>query len=375
MFDLGPFSVGSRIIAKPAAEVCEMLGSLPGGGPYRRSLPVVRGPLASWIAHEREKREMELVDVPDCHIFQIHNAVILYGLVFTQSGVLLRESLINREHERSFMGLTRTKVSDVLIVDGIIPKPEPIIQGKHVLMSQIFDGNYGHWLLDCLPKMVALKDTVNFDNCKFVVSWHPARATLKVFQDTLRLYGVHDDQLVYRGAEFQPFDMLIYATPPTLSSWVKAPLAVRTLENLASRVGPDANAPKKIFVTRPDRERRRLVNRPAVRDFFLARGYTEICPADLVFEQQVKAFSKAKYVVGALGADCANIAFSLRGVRFLGFAPETMHDDFYWDLVSHKGGRYFCLHGHVEGGAYDLNADYSLDMAQLRAITQQFEAA
>ena len=375
MFDASAFIQGAKIRIKPAAEVGEKLGSLPGGHPYRRSPPVIHGPLASWVVEEYIKREAEIVDVPDCQIFKIRQAVAFYGLVFTQDGILVRESLINREHEHSFMGLIRTDVSDTLIVDAAMPKPEPVLQGRHILMSQLYDGNYGHWLLDCLPRMVALQDTIDLSDVKFVVSWHPSDVVLRVFRATLSYYGVQEQQLVYRGAEFQPIDTLFYATPLTRSAWVKAPLAIRTLENLANKVGIDYDAPERIFITRPEGERRRLLNRLSVRAFFLERGYTEVCPACLTFEQQVRAFCRARYVVGALGADCTNVVFSLTGVCFLGFAPETMHDDFYWDLVSHKAGQYFCLHGSVGTKMHDMNADFSIDMNQLRAITDQFEAA
>ena len=47
-------------------------------------------------------------------------------------------------------------------------------------------------------------------------------------------------------------------------------------------------------------------------------------------------------------------------------APATLNDDFFWDLVSHKGGAYLSLHGVAE--TENMNADFFVDLALLHEM-------
>ncbi len=86
----------------------------------------------------------------------------------------------------------------------------------------------------------------------------------------------------------------------------------------------------------------------------------------MTFEEQVITFSAAQWVVGTIGAECTNCAFAPPGVRLLGLAPATLNDDFFWDLVSHKGGAYLSLHGVAE--TENMNADFFVDLALLHEM-------
>ena len=80
-------------------------------------------------------------------------------------------------------------------------------------------------------------------------------------------------------------------------------------------------------------------------------------------------------MAGVLGAECANLAFSPAGVRFFGFAPSGMMDDFFYDLVSHKDGQYTCLHGAAAPGEEGMNAAFSVDMEMFAGMLEAFEGA
>jgi capsular polysaccharide biosynthesis protein len=363
-----------RIIeAQPARDLGRILGSLPSGGPYRRNHPIIRGPRPVWLEEARKVREREEAIPPGGLIIQLKNAVVHDGVIFTENGTIVRESLINRAGEEMFLGISRTDSSDLFCVDS--PPATPLLKatGRHVLLKQLWDSNYGHWLIESLSRMTALRDIIDFLDVKFVVSAAP-QEMLRVYIDSLHYYGITRDQIVILGAEVQSFEELIYPTPLTEQPWVKAPLSIRALENLGGRVGPQGDQPERVFLARPGEARRQLLNRAEVRELFLAQGYVEINPAAMTFEQQVRTFSRARQVVGVLGAECTNLVFAPAGVRLLGFAPEGMQDDFFWDLVSHKEGDYFCLHGLATDPARGMNSEFTVDMDQLRAIKEEFDA-
>ena len=123
------------------------------------------------------------------------------------------------------------------------------------------------------------------------------------------------------------------------------------MEAMANRLLQNRGQPwraEKLFIWRPDTSRQVLRNQAQILETLIRRGYAVVVPGIMTFEEQVTTFSTARWIVGVLGAECTNIIFSQTGCRFFGLAPEHMQDDFFWDLVSHKQGRYFSLHGPSE---------------------------
>ena len=47
---------------------------------------------------------------------------------------------------------------------------------------------------------------------------------------------------------------------------------------------------------------------------------------------------------------------------------EFMQDDFFWDLIDHKDGRYISLHGTAAGANADCNADFSVDIGRFEKL-------
>jgi capsular polysaccharide biosynthesis protein len=85
------------------------------------------------------------------------------------------------------------------------------------------------------------------------------------------------------------------------------------------------------------------------------------------------AFSDATCVVGNLGAGLTNIAFAPQGVKLLALATEFMHDDFYWDLMAHKQGPYFCLHGKATKPEMGMYSDFEIDIAKFVGLLDETE--
>lgn len=361
---------------RPVADIAVRLGGLPGGGPYRRGTPHIFGPVGEAIGAQRRWFEQAGdVAAPDGDVFVLENAVTCGGLVFDQFGSLARESLINRDYDTVFCGLSR-QIGHSFTCDRDFYQKHAHKLQRAVLMKQEWDVNYGHWLIEGLPRMAPLLACADLRDHPVVLT-NTARNMMQVYADSLKWFGVTREQLFFVLDDVISVERLLYPPPLTHQPWVKAPLAIRTLEALAARImaATPMDAPKKIYVSRPPSARRPLINGGEIRDYFLARGYQEIVPAQLTFDQQVAAFSAATHVVGVLGAECANMAFSPPGIRFLGLAPELMQDDFFWDLVSLKEGVYVCAHGAALEPEQSMNSPFRIEAAVLRAALESFEGA
>jgi hypothetical protein len=51
-----------------------------------------------------------------------------------------------------------------------------------------------------------------------------------------------------------------------------------------------------------------------------------------------------------------------------------MQDDFFYDLISHKQGQYFCLHGRSEDPAAGMNSPFTIDLGEFDSMLKEFEA-
>ena len=303
----------------------------------------------------------------------IDNAVTCGGLVFSSDWRLAKESLINRNQEDEFLGITRRGKDELAFDPGFYTRRDVRLD-RCVLLKQHWDPNYGHWLIEGLPRIAPAVAAADCDDFAVIVT-NTNRQMMQVYADSLKWFGIRPQQLRFMHNEIVEAGQLIYPTPLTVQPWIKAPAIVAILEGLADRVGAahPGPAPKKIFINRAPSSRRQLTNADEVRAFFLDRGYTQVTPHQLTFDQQVAAFREATHVAGVLGAECVNFVFSPRGVNFLGLAPQAMQDDFFWDLASLKGGDYFCVHGAPVDPSDGMNAAFAVEPGLLREVCDLYD--
>lgn len=362
--------------AKPAADIAERAALAPGARTYSRVPPRIFGPLDEALAGQRRWMESQgEVTAPEAAVYLLPEARIFGSMVFAKDGTLVKESLLNRGHENEFHGIRRRGVDGFQFMSPL-PEENPIHVKKAVMLQQNWDTNYGHWLIEGLPRVAAVLGLPDIADAVFLVS-STSREMAHVFADSLAFFGIRHQQLMFIGDQVVNADQLYYPAPLTVQPWIKSPLVVEVLENLSRRVTESKDTsdfPKKIFISRPGSSRRPLRNQSTIRNFFVNRGYRNVLPAQMSFEEQVCAFSQATHVAGVLGAECANFAFSPRGIRFLGLAPNLMQDDFFWDLASLKGGAYTCLHGPAADPALGMNAPFDIDIELLAARFVEFEA-
>ena len=371
-----------RIFRTRAAVACgELLAEHPNGGAYQRCLPTIQGPVPGWATRALWEHYYEEATPPSAQLVLLRDATVRGPGVITLPGdIIVQESLINSHHMEAIAGLRRLAPDRYEAEPGFtvgVPAPP----GRHVLLKQLWDVNYGHWLIEGQPRIALLAGVADPESCRFVVSsldgMAAASAPMRaIVTESLSLCGITPAQIEVSGWWPQHFTELLYPLPLTVQPWLKAPCAIRMLEGLAGRLRDRSGlrGPQRLFVRRPAGGHRTLRNQDEIGALLTARGYATVTPGEMSFTQQVLAFCDASHVVGTLGAECANLAFAPAGARFFGLAPSDMLDDFFWDLISHKDGAYFALHGTAENSADGMNAAFSVDLATFTEMLDRFEA-
>ncbi len=231
--------------------------------------------------------------------------------------------------------------------------------------------NYGHWLIDDLPRaraLAALQDEA---------AGRPIRIWIN--SDSMIMDHVRSDSLHQLCAGFEDievrllkpgrvyaFSNLYYATPVSYHPVLKCPEAMRFLNE---RLRPDRPAADRIFITRRDHGKRSLVNLATIQALLEARGFEVVDVEAMSFTEQVSAFSGAKMVVGCMGAAMTNCLFAREGTTTVYLGPEGWLEPFYWDLAAVRSHRYVACFGPTCNG--DLPAhlsSYTIDPAMLQDV-------
>jgi capsular polysaccharide biosynthesis protein len=307
----------------------------------------------------------------------LRNALVVGdGVVHDGAGRILAESLQNVRRERIIPHFYRLD-TDLYASLGWQEAEQSATEDHLVLLKQHYDGNFGHWIMETLPRIGLVGERYPLERCRvMVMGWY--QPAIPLFRESLRWCGISDDRLII--STNAPIRMLeaIFPVPISDPPWVFAPYAIRFLEGLATRVQAAhpvgaAAAPERIYLSRNRFGKRVLLNEDEVTEFLVRRGYRVLHPEQLSFTEQVIALSRARYVAGNMGAALTNAVFAPRGVRMLALATEHMPDDFFWDITAQKGGRYISLHGQATDPERHMQSDFTIDMERLRRVFAEFD--
>ncbi len=361
-----------RLDIVPCADVALSLFQAPADRPYRRRCPTIVG--AGQAFDDAVPGLLaESVKAPAAGTAVLRDVTIAAtGAVISKTGHVVAESLINTEGWSAFGAFVRCHPASALQMRIRPISVQRRFSGPpYVLLKQTFDANYGHWLIDCLPRLQSVADHYDLTQCKFIVSAHHG-AMQKVYIDSLAAFGIAQEQIVTIDYRPTHIDWLIYPTPLTRHPWVKSRTIVPFLESIPARLCIKAmGGPKRLYVSRNFWPRRRLVNESEIIDHVQGFGFEVVHPEMMTFDEQISAFQDAEIVVGSYGAALSNVVFSPRGATLFALTTQFMEDDFFWDLMDHKGGRYMSLHGPAAGSSQNLDSDFVIDVPLFKAMLRE----
>lgn len=254
----------------------------------------------------------------------------------------------------------------------VVPGPGPDFErvdetigeegGLVFLLNSAGSFNYGHWLIDDLPRLAGLA---------LLRRQHPGRAVTVLLVgyfphlDAARRRSIAlllgsragvtirflDRTRTYR------FARLHHVTPCSLPSTGKSPDALRFLAHRvrARTRGPcwlfrlhtlaRGGAGRRLFVDRHPGRGRALANRTAVLALLHDLGFEPFDPELASVRQQAVRFASAEAVVGIAGAGMANTVFCRSGTPILHLVPEGWEDPFYAELAAACGQGYRAVFG------------------------------
>jgi len=195
--------------------------------------------------------------------------------------------------------------------------------------------NYGHFLVEMLPKLLVFREfgmsrinllvpqcAIKFDYFMRTVS---AAIGIKV---NLCNVGTSSIFRCKRLFACSPISRHPVQKNPILKS-VANFLSEDLLQNSTAT---DHQPSEKMFVNRSANDKRRFINNEEIRRIHLDRGFYEFVPSLDHLQATARLFASAKIISGGLGAGLSNLIFSQPGSSALLIYP-GYHDLFFWDLA------------------------------------------
>jgi len=338
-------------------------------GSYRRSAPVILGGDAAQSAIHRCAAAFRRLSVrtPPVWRYELRDALLVeQGIVISPRHGALLESLA--DHASVFAGDIVQRSGSTLRVRSC--GSVAALDGSFLSLKKRYQANYGHWLIELLPKAYLNEMSGGAHTARYIVPQTDNAGLRNVYVESLGLLGIDASRVVPVGPELTRVDQLDFVTPVAGHPRWKHQVLREMREALLNAVrraedGGQTNLPTRLFVDRREGSSRRIRNNREIQARLRASGFTTINPEDHSFGDQIRLFSRAEIIVGVLGAGMTNTLFAPEHVELLYLAPESMCGVFYWDLQSIGDQRYRVLYGRNCADATSHMDDFRIDLTEL----------
>ncbi len=232
-----------------------------------------------------------------------------------------------------------------------------------VLMDDIWDINYCHWLSDWLPRVSILGK----DLAGVYILTSPIDADYQI--ETLVACGVRRERII----PMRPWDAVsapelivqehlsdVIHPAFRVANWATSFLRHKLLPTAGRST---ALAADRLYVSRADAPGRRIVNEPALITLLTRYDYQAVTLSERPVADQIRLFSQASVVVALHGAGLTNFIFSREDATLVEIFAPTYGTLSFWALANWMGRTYSVyVADRVQPGARTQLDDVEIDL-------------
>ncbi|TCS17440.1 glycosyltransferase 61 family protein [Caulobacter sp. BK020] len=246
-----------------------------------------------------------------------------FGAILSSDGMVLRASAREAmERWPDLSGLPGAKVANG-VTHLAIPAHVPTFERAAVFLAWGGTFNYGHFVLDCLPSLVAL------DEQGLLERYPPIAPPLKAWQRDLIAMTIGRPVREVK-ADLVSLGAAVHAT--SMDHYLHGPgdLLARTRARiLAAAPGPRTSG-RRLYFSRRSHSMRVMVNEAALEAALRTRGFEIVRPERLRAADQIRMMREAQVVVGPTGAAMTNALFAPTGARIVEIQPRNFTSQWVW---------------------------------------------
>ncbi len=285
-------------------------------------------------------------ELPPGQLVRLTDAVVFgNGSVMTRDGTVISET---------FAG-DRQQLPDALRITRRL-------KGPMALLRKAGDSNYGHWLLELLPRVTDFRRELPDVPLRFGIANGPVEMR-GVRRDTLRWLQIEDADVLLLTADPVVVDELFLISSNSIHSHTHDAAGAQGISELARSLVPSSISSRRIFVRREPSSRRRLVGEEQIFEIAREAGFEGVFPETLSVDAQVAVFRDASAVAGVTGAPLTNLLWAPGGCKVCILSPNLGQEFFFWDVANIRGQLVTFIFGKTVGAPAGIHSDFEVDPA------------
>jgi hypothetical protein len=249
-------------------------------------------------------------DIPRSDLLRFENVrVSSDGLIFKDSRILPQSFAYAFELDE----WKRRSILKFLVTNYFFRRPRKI-EADVLWITDYWSKGYFHWVTDALTRLFVVRDRL--DQVTLMLPWE--FETRDFVRTSLEVFGVKQFDFVRRD-EVLLCNSLLMPTHTAPSGHFRDEVLQGVRKTLLSAFG-DSNYKgegERIYISRRAAGRRRIANEDDILRILNKLDFQLICAEDLSFQDQVKLFSRARYLASNHGAGLTNMLFMKDGARVL----------------------------------------------------------
>lgn len=230
-----------------------------------------------------------------------------------------------------------------------------------ITLAAGWQGAFYHWVYEVLPRL-HLAEKGGFTEESVYVE-----AATSFQRESLELMGINHSRIInaHTYSAVQAPQLIVPSIPETPTFWSCEYLRRKMIPKLSQK------PPLRLYVSRKDASRRRIVNEEPVFDLLKRYGFVRVELSSLTFKEQAEYFLAAQAVVGPHGAGFSHIVFCQPKTPFLEIFSPAYFNPCYWHVSNRVGLEYYYQFGdgerYPDGFQTKLDPDIVVNLDQLQA--------
>lgn len=288
-----------------------------------------------------------------------------YAAHITRGGLLDLET-------SSYFGIEKWTEHPIYLRTGL-PEAQTVSGRLLSLAAPGSFGNYYHWLMDALPRLGVLAETMP-GITPDVLYTNTSTSYHRGFLDLLGL----TDLPVVEATKHAAARADVVLDPAVVNAHTMGPRWVTDWLRATFPPEDTAAKPTRLYITRGDvANTRRVNNEAAVLDILRPLGFEVFDPGAHSVREQIDHFAAARTIVAPHGAALTNLNFCTPGVGLLElFAPQYLNPGYWTILDNIKDTKYRYLVGEGQdpgpmGSNNQVMADITVDLRQFQSLLEE----
>ena len=263
------------------------------------------------------------------HLYRLHDVNVTWDGAVFHNFRLFEPSIVRRRFLARFQDtlLLRQWVGEkVTVSDAAIA----------VCHNQWSTENYYHWLIDSLPRLLALRTL--YPGMKLLLPQASAQQPVPEFiASSARILGFAD-YLPLNPRQVLSARSVILPSLTATALMQRPELMRQVRQELLAALCPEPVRPfRRVYVARSEKYPRILVNEPEVDAWLAEQGFEKVYFEQMTLQEQVRLMHETEVLLAVHGAGMANILFLPSTARVIEIHNQEYSDPCYLRLAS-------CLH-------------------------------